>query len=397
MANTSNSNNNNNRNNLNIDLSNADNNALMSQFSSFLTSPNALSFFNPMQSPLNPVFSSAFQSFPAVTTPPILNNNGGDNSKAAALNNLSNLNFQFMNTPTDNLFTSQPPLTPSTLLYLPTPMVQSSDQLSHHFERQLQDALNMNMSMNQLASIYDIGNTHTTNTGSNNPEVTPIATHSQSAARMHEHGDDVSSKLQESKFATDEGLVCESRRGRKRKIKQENEDDEDDDDDDDEYFEPTPAPKKRRGRKKKRSSSSDAQKDDLQLLSEKMQEKTEKLFSADRDNAINTFVGIRSENGSVEIPLPAHIEVEYEVFGNVCTDKIEDILQAKGRTRYVRGLSEQEKKDRRREQNRNAAARSRARKNAMISKVIQLHQENIGLRSYVAGNISKLNSLRDEV
>merc|ERR1739842_108140 len=67
------------------------------------------------------------------------------------------------------------------------------------------------------------------------------------------------------------------------------------------------------------------------------------------------------------------------------------------RTRYERGLREEEKKTRRGEQNRNAAARSRARKNAMISKVIQLHQENMGLRAFVAENISQTKLLRDEL
>merc|ERR1712038_1126212 len=90
-------------------------------------------------------------------------------------------------------------------------------------------------------------------------------------------------------------------------------------------------------------------------------------------------------------------KVKFEVFGNACSDKIEDILQPKKRTRYVRGLSEEEKKTRRREQNRNAAARSRARKNAMISKVIQLHQENMGLRAFVAENITQTKILRDEI
>merc|ERR1712032_893574 len=90
-------------------------------------------------------------------------------------------------------------------------------------------------------------------------------------------------------------------------------------------------------------------------------------------------------------------KVKFTVFGNACSDRIEDILQPKKRTRYVRGLSEDEKKQRRREQNRNAAARSRARKNAMISKVIQLHQENMGLRAFVAENITQTKFLRDEV
>merc|ERR1712241_1543366 len=90
-------------------------------------------------------------------------------------------------------------------------------------------------------------------------------------------------------------------------------------------------------------------------------------------------------------------KVSFSVFGNACSDKIEDILQPKKRTRYVRGLSEEEKKRRRREQNRNAAARSRARKNAMISKVIRLHQENMGLRAFVAENITQTKVLRDEI
>ena len=51
----------------------------------------------------------------------------------------------------------------------------------------------------------------------------------------------------------------------------------------------------------------------------------------------------------------------------------------------------------RREQNRNAAARSRARKNAMISKVIQLHQENMGLRAFVAQNITETKNFREKI
>ena len=154
-----------------------------------------------------------------------------------------------------------------------------------------------------------------------------------------------------------------------------------------------PPPKKRRGRKRKIQPGS-AQKDDLELLSEKMRQRNERILSSQsRDIG---FIGIKTVDGCVEIPIPAQIKVEYEIFGDACTDKIEDILQAKGRTRYVRGLSEREKKDRRREQNRNAAARSRARKNAMISKVIQLHHENLGLRSYTARTISDLKNLRDQ-
>merc|ERR1712130_321711 len=118
-----------------------------------------------------------------------------------------------------------------------------------------------------------------------------------------------------------------------------------------------------------------------------------------------SFVGIRTEDGEVRIQIPPSSsragaefsKVKFTVFGNACSDKIEDILQPKKRTRYVRGLSEDEKKQRRREQNRNAAARSRARKNAMISKVIQLHQENMGLRAFVAENITQTKVLRDEI
>merc|ERR1719445_67972 len=124
--------------------------------------------------------------------------------------------------------------------------------------------------------------------------------------------------------------------------------------------------------------------------------------------AEDSFVGIRTKDGEVRIQIPRgkvegdsiksnRPKVEFSVFGHACSDKIEDILQAKKRTRYVRGLSEEEKKTRRREQNRNAAARSRARKNAMISKVIQLHQENMGLRAFVAENISQTKVLRDEL
>jgi len=132
-----------------------------------------------------------------------------------------------------------------------------------------------------------------------------------------------------------------------------------------------------------------------------------------------SYVGIRTEDGEVRIQIPRNnsntnnkqeseeednghsqtqpTKIKFTVFGNACSDKIEDILQPKKRTRYVRGLTEEEKKRRRREQNRNAAARSRARKNAMISKVIQLHQENMGLRAFVAENITQTKILRDEI
>ena len=152
-----------------------------------------------------------------------------------------------------------------------------------------------------------------------------------------------------------------------------------------------PAPKRRRGRKKKSS----AVKDDLELLSERMRRRNDKLRGgSDVDTG---FIGIRTAEGEIRVPLPAQIKTPYEMFGHACTDKIEDILQAKGRTRYLRGLSEKEKKDRRREQNRNAAARSRARKNAMISKVIQLHQENLGLRAHAAETIGVISRLQREV
>ena len=97
-------------------------------------------------------------------------------------------------------------------------------------------------------------------------------------------------------------------------------------------------------------------------------------------------ITFKTEKGTLNIRIPPPPEeiTKYELAGDCCTEEIEEILQPKKRTRYVRGLTEEEKKDRRREQNRNAAARSRARKNAMIAKVIQLHQENLALRNYIA-------------
>ena len=157
-----------------------------------------------------------------------------------------------------------------------------------------------------------------------------------------------------------------------------------------------PVKKRKRGRKRK-INNGNMQKDELELLSERMKQRNDKLLSSKNKNVNAGFIGVRTINGFVEIPIPAQIDVEYTIFGDACTDRIEDILQAKGRTRYVRGLSEKEKKDRRREQNRNAAARSRARKNAMISKVIQLHQENLGLRSYTAQTIADIKTLKDEI
>ena len=108
------------------------------------------------------------------------------------------------------------------------------------------------------------------------------------------------------------------------------------------------------------------------------------------------FVTITTEYGKAKVRIPPK-KIKYYIEGDACTEKIEEILQPKKRTRYVRGLTENQKKDRRREQNRNAAARSRARKNAMISKVIQLHQENIGLRAYVADNIRIISELKNEL
>ena len=112
----------------------------------------------------------------------------------------------------------------------------------------------------------------------------------------------------------------------------------------------------------------------------------ELLAQSKRTTSEPGFVGIRNKYGEIKIDIPPKLEnvIRYEIYGHACTEKIEDILQPKKRTRYVRGLNDNEKKDRRREQNRNAAARSRARKNAMIAKVIQLHQENLALRAYVS-------------
>ena len=97
-------------------------------------------------------------------------------------------------------------------------------------------------------------------------------------------------------------------------------------------------------------------------------------------------VTFKTEKGTLNIRIPPPREeiTKYELDGDCCTEEIEEILQPKKRTRYVRGLTKEEQKERRRQQNRNAAARSRARKNAMIAKVIQLHQENLSLRNYIA-------------
>ena len=70
-------------------------------------------------------------------------------------------------------------------------------------------------------------------------------------------------------------------------------------------------------------------------------------------SGVESYVGIRTEDGEVRIKIPAatksedYPKVKFTVFGNACSDKIEDILQPKKRTRYVRGLSEEEKKTRR--------------------------------------------------
>ena len=68
----------------------------------------------------------------------------------------------------------------------------------------------------------------------------------------------------------------------------------------------------------------------------------------------DSYVGIRTDDGEVRIQIPRGksnepqcAKVKFSVFGNACSDKIEDILQPKKRTRYVRGLSEEEKKTRR--------------------------------------------------
>eukprot|EP00484_Ammonia_sp_Unknown_P008621 CAMPEP_0197076154 /NCGR_PEP_ID=MMETSP1384-20130603/211972_1 /TAXON_ID=29189 /ORGANISM="Ammonia sp." /LENGTH=649 /DNA_ID=CAMNT_0042515003 /DNA_START=87 /DNA_END=2036 /DNA_ORIENTATION=- len=149
-------------------------------------------------------------------------------------------------------------------------------------------------------------------------------------------------------------------------------------------------PRGRPGRKKKSVSASDDEAIDME-------------YYLSQNAGGESYVGIRTEDGEVRVQIPPSKKTEdfpkvkYSVFGNACSDKIEDILQPKKRTRYVRGLSEEEKKTRRREQNRNAAARSRARKNAMISKVIQLHQENMGLRAFVAENITQTKILREEL
>jgi len=164
-------------------------------------------------------------------------------------------------------------------------------------------------------------------------------------------------------------------------------------------------PQKSRSRKRKKKQGDDREGFDLPSY-----------LKNDYDASTENYVGIRTADGEVRIQIPPssalkaeeapdgngltikhESKVKFEVFGNACSDRIEDILQPKKRTRYVRGLSEEEKKTRRREQNRNAAARSRARKNAMISKVIQLHQENMGLRAFVAENITQTKLLRDEL
>lgn len=63
------------------------------------------------------------------------------------------------------------------------------------------------------------------------------------------------------------------------------------------------------------------------------------------------YVGIKTEDGSVKIRIPKTPtdcgNIPYSVFGTACSARIEDILEAKPRTRYVRGLNEVEKKTRR--------------------------------------------------
>ena len=60
------------------------------------------------------------------------------------------------------------------------------------------------------------------------------------------------------------------------------------------------------------------------------------------------FVGIRNEYGEIKVSIPQTNIIKYEIFDHAFTERIEDILQPKKRTRYVRGLDDDEKKDRRR-------------------------------------------------
>eukprot|EP01083_Nonionella_stella_P006939 20076_1 len=351
----------------------------LSQFSTLLASPNAttMPFWSiPMQSPLD-TNMFGFNAFPSVSTPTaqqLLN--------SPIFQQTTNLNqppiiqpIQIMN---NGLPPMTNPLTSATSNSLLQPMTPSNfGMLYSKFEQQLQSMMNLD-GMNQIAaSIEDL----------------PIMENTCNL-QSHDNSHKFNMLSNDNPSQFEEELVRESKRKRKRKrkIKEEETTDEDEDIKD---IKP-PAAKRRRGRRKKHANGSN-QRDELEILSQKMKERNEKLFAKNTKPMDSGFIGIRTVDGEVKVSIPAKIDVEYELFGDACTDKIEDILQAKGRTRYVRGLSEQEKKDRRREQNRNAAARSRARKNAMISKVIQLHQENLGLRAHTAKTISTLKKLRQEV
>lgn len=102
---------------------------------------------------------------------------------------------------------------------------------------------------------------------------------------------------------------------------------------------------KKRGRKKKSENRTNSDSNDELDMEQFL---TEQLKG-------ESFVGIRTEDGEVRIQIPpsssrrgtGFSKVKFTVFGNACSDKIEDILQPKKRTRYVRGLSEDEKKQRR--------------------------------------------------
>ena len=78
-----------------------------------------------------------------------------------------------------------------------------------------------------------------------------------------------------------------------------------------------PASKRRRGRKKKHGGCS--MKDDLELLSERMRRRNDKMM---KNNTDHGFIGIRTSEGEIKIPLPAQVNTPYEMFGHACTDKV---------------------------------------------------------------------------
>jgi len=264
--------------------------------------------------------------------------------------------------------------------YLPTPV--ASDQFDANnlssFEQQLQTMIGLD-GLDQILDLQHIPMDSLQSIGSADCAQTAKLGNGLQRAMESQAAAPSPNMLSNDNQIKSEGLVSKSSAGRKRKIKRE--------DGGQSSNSGQPAAKRRRGRSQKGS--------DWESVGERMKRDSDKLLSP--NNTDSGFIGIRTADGEVRVPLPARITTPYEVFGNACTDKIEDILQAKGRTRYVRGLSEKEKKDRRREQNRNAAARSRARKNAMISKVIQLHQENLGLRAHAADTIAVIARLQREV